>query len=200
MKERQSPIPVALYARVYRDRNDVELSVADQLSALRDYANGNDYAVVREYTDETENPEINSSPQFHKMVAEAGRTAPPFREILFWGSSRLPRQGEQAFAARSGLTANGIRVVAIEVHSDDSPTGVFVEEMDEIADLFFPENSAHEIALDDMEGLVATFEILEDGPVETDRLVSPCCGVPEGERQIHDANIVAIMLACGESR
>ena len=144
--------------------------------------------------------EITSSRQFRRMVAEGGWTDAPFREILIWGSSRLPRPGERAFAARSGLTANGIRVVAVEVHSDDSHTGLFVEEMDEIADLFFPENSAYEIALDDMGGLVATFEILEDGPVETDRLVSPCRGVPEGERQIHDANIVAIMLACEESR
>ena len=145
MKERQSPIPVALYARVYRDGQYVGLSVADQLSALRDYANGNDYAVVREYADEPETQEITSSPQFHRMVAEAGRTEAPFREILIWGSSRLPRPGERAFAARSGLTANGIRVVAIQVHPDDSHTGVFVEEMDESADLFFPENSTHQV-------------------------------------------------------
>ena len=83
MKERQSPIPVALYARVFRDGQDVGPSVADQLSALRDYADRNGYAVVREYADETENPEITSSPQFRMLVAEAGRTAPPFREILF---------------------------------------------------------------------------------------------------------------------
>ena len=145
MKERQSPIPVALYARVYGDGQDVGLSVADQLSALRDYANGNDYAVVREYADETETQKITSSPQFHRMVAEAGRTGAPFREILIWGSSRLPRPGERAFAARSGLTANGIRVVAIEVHPDDSHTGVFVQEMDESADQFFPENSTHQV-------------------------------------------------------
>ena len=145
MKERQSPIPVALYARVYRDRNDVELSVADQLSALRDYANGNDDAVVREYVDETKAQEITSSPQFHRMVAEAGRTDAPFRKILIWGSSRLPRPGERAFAARSGLTANGIRVVAIEVHPDDSHTGMFVEEMDESTELFLPENSTHQV-------------------------------------------------------
>ena len=57
-----------------------------------------------------------------------------------------------------------------------------------------------EIALDDKEGLVATFEILEDGSVKTDRLVSPCRGVPVGGRQIHEANIVAIMPARGGSR
>ena len=146
MKERQSPIPVALYARVYRDGQDVGPSVADQLSALRDYADRNGYAVVREYADETETQEITSSPQFRRMVAEGGWTDAPFREILIWGSSRLPRPGERAFAARSGLTANGIRVVAIEVHPDDTLTGVFVEEMDEGADQFFPENSAHQVA------------------------------------------------------
>lgn len=146
MKERQSPIPVALYARVFRDGQDVGPSAADQLSALRDYADRNGYAVVREYADETVNPEITSSPQFRMMVAEGGWTDAPFREILIWGSSRLPRHGEQAFAARSGLTASGIRVVAIEVYTDDSHTGVFVEEVDESADQFFPENSAHQVA------------------------------------------------------
>ena len=146
MKERQSPIPVALYARVFRDGQDVGPSVADQLSALRDYADRNGYAVVREYADETEDPEITGSPQFRRMVAEGGWTDAPFREIFIWGSPRLPRPGERAFAARSGLTASGIRVVAIEVYRDDSHTGVFVEEMDESADQFFPENSTHQVA------------------------------------------------------
>ncbi len=146
MKERQSPIPVALYARVFRDGQDVGPSVADQLSALRDYADRNGYAVVREYADETENPEITSSPQFRMMVAEGGWTDAPFREILIWGSPRLPRPGERAFAARSGRTASGIRVVAIEVYTDDSHTRVFVEEIDESADQFFPENSTHQVA------------------------------------------------------
>ena len=57
-----------------------------------------------------------------------------------------------------------------------------------------------EVALDDVERLVAAYEILEDGPVVTDRLVSLCREVPMGGRQIHDANIVATMLAYGERR
>ena len=55
-------------------------------------------------------------------------------------------------------------------------------------------------ALDDVERLAATFEVLEDGPVVTDRLVSLCRHFPVGGRQIHDANIVATMLAYGERR
>ena len=57
-----------------------------------------------------------------------------------------------------------------------------------------------EDALDDVERLVAAYELLEDGPVVTDRLVSLCRQVPAGGRQIHDANIVATMLAYGERR
>ena len=173
MKERQSPIPVALYARVFRDGQDVWPSAADQLSALRDYADRNGYAVVREYADETENPEITSSPQFRIMVAEGGWTNAPFREILIWGSSRLPRQGERAFAAKSRFAASGIRVVAIEVYSDDSPTGLFVEEMDESADQFFPENSAHQGARGMHEAASKGFWVSGHTPFGYIRVVAP---------------------------
>ena len=57
-----------------------------------------------------------------------------------------------------------------------------------------------EDALDDVERLVDTFEVLEDGPVVTDWLVSLCREVSVGGRQFHDANIVATMLAYGERR
>ena len=42
-------IPAALYARVSSDRQDVDLSVAAQLRALRDYADKSGYLVFREY-------------------------------------------------------------------------------------------------------------------------------------------------------
>ena len=57
-----------------------------------------------------------------------------------------------------------------------------------------------EEALADVERFADAFEILEDGPVVTDRLVALCREVSVGGRQIHDANIVATMLAYGERR
>lgn len=192
MKERQSPIPVALYARVFRDGQDVGPSVADQLSALRDYADRNGYAVVREYADEIENPEITSSPQFRLMVAEGGWTDAPFREILIWGSSRLPRQGELAFAARSGLTANGIRVVAIEVHPYDSHTGVFVQEMDESADLFFPENSTHQVVTGMHEAASKGFWVSGHTPFGYVRVMAPG-GLRKGPSLELDPNASSIV-------
>ena len=44
------------------------------------------------------------------------------------------------------------------------------------------------------------FEVLEDGARVTETLVSLCREVDVGGRQIHDANIVATMLAHGERR
>ena len=64
----------------------------------------------------------------------------------------------------------------------------------------WPVPISREAALDDVERLVAAFEVLEDGRVVTDWLVSLCREVSAGGRQIHDANIVATMLAYGERR
>ena len=55
-------------------------------------------------------------------------------------------------------------------------------------------------ALDDGNRLIGSFEILEDGPVVTESLIALCREVSVGGRQIHDANIVATMLAHGERR
>ena len=75
MNERFDLTPVALYARVSSDRQDVDLSVSAQLRALRDYAEKNDYLVAREYVDEAESGRIADRPEFQKMLNEE-RAAP----------------------------------------------------------------------------------------------------------------------------
>ena len=82
MKQHQPLTPAALYARVSSDRQDVDLSVAAQLRALRDYAEKNGYVVAREYVDEAESGRIADRPQFRKMLDEASKPNSPFHEIL----------------------------------------------------------------------------------------------------------------------
>ena len=82
MSERQEPTPAALYARVSSERQDVDLSVAAQLRALRDYARENGYVVAREYVDEAESGRIADRPQFQEMIDTASKADAPFREIL----------------------------------------------------------------------------------------------------------------------
>ena len=83
MKKHLQPLtPAALYARVSSDRQDVDLSVAAQLRALRDYARANGYSVAREYIDEAESGRVADKPQFRKMIEEGSQPNSPFREIL----------------------------------------------------------------------------------------------------------------------
>ena len=55
-------------------------------------------------------------------------------------------------------------------------------------------------ALEDVNRFLRDFEILEDGPVVTETLVTLCREFDIGGKQIHDANIVATMLVHGERR
>ena len=64
----------------------------------------------------------------------------------------------------------------------------------------WPVAMSREDALDDVSRLMGIFEILEDGPGVTEALVTLCREIAVGGRQIHDANIVATMVAHGERR
>ena len=101
------------------DRQDVDLSVAAQLRALRDYAEKNGYIVAREYVDEAESGRIADSPQFQRMLDEASKPEAPFQEIL---------------------RRKGVRVVSITEHADDTPIGKLMEAIIESVDEFYSEN------------------------------------------------------------
>ena len=146
MKERLELIPAALYARVSSERQDVDLSVAAQLRALRDYAERNGYLVVREYVDEAESGRIADRPQFSRMLDEAGKQEAPFKEILVWKFSRFTRKREHAVAFKSMLRRRGIRVVSITEQADDTPTGKLLEAIIESVDEFYSENLAQEVS------------------------------------------------------
>ena len=142
MKKQMQPLtPAALYARVSSDRQDVDLSVAAQLRALRDYAKNNGYVVAREYVDEAESGRIADRPQFRNMIDEGGKATAPFQVILVWKFSRFTRKREHAVAFKSMLRRKGIRVVSITEHADDSPTGKLMEAIIESVDEFYSENS-----------------------------------------------------------
>jgi len=146
MNDRFDLTPVALYARVSSDRQDVDLSVAAQLRALRDYAGKNGYMIVREYVDEAESGRIAARPQFQKMLDEAEKPEAPFKEILVWKFSRFTRKREHAVAFKSKLRRKGIRVVSITEQAEDNPTGRLLEAIIESVDEFYSENLAQEVS------------------------------------------------------
>ena len=145
MTERFDLTPVALYARVSSDRQDVDLSIAAQLRALRDYAEKNDYLIAREYVDEAESGRIADRPEFQKMLNEANKPEAPFKEILVWKFYRFTRKREHAVAFKSMLRRRGVRVVSITEQADDTPTGKLLEAIIESVDEFYSENLAQEV-------------------------------------------------------
>ena len=56
----------------------MDLSIAAQLGALRDYSEKNGYLVAREFIDEAGSGRIADRPEFRKMLDEAGRPESPF--------------------------------------------------------------------------------------------------------------------------
>lgn len=55
-------------------------------------------------------------------------------------------------------------------------------------------------AVQDVRRFASAFEVLEDSQAVTDMLVTLCRDVALAGKQVHDANIVATMLAHGERR
>ena len=146
MKEQHQPLtPAALYARVSSDRQDVDLSIAAQLRALRDYAEKNGYSVAREYVDEAESGRVADRPKFREMIEEGSKPKAPFEVILVWKFSRFTRKREHAVAFKSMLRRKGVKVVSITEHADDSPTGKLMEAIIESVDEFYSENLAQEV-------------------------------------------------------
>ena len=98
MNSSDLPKPAALYARVSSDRQDVDLSVAAQLRALRDFAERNGYRVVREYVDE----------------AESGRIAKP---------APVPQDAGRSLGERVSLSGNpGLEVSPGSRASESTPS------------------------------------------------------------------------------
>ena len=172
MIERYDYTPAALYARVSSDRQDVDLSVAAQLRALRDYADKNGYIVAREFVDEAESGRIADRPQFRKMIDEAAKPEAPFKEILVWKFSRFTRKREHAVAFKSMLRRKGVRVVSITEHADDTPTGKLMEAIIESVDEFYSENLAQEVVRGMREAASRGFWVSSHAPFGYNRIMA----------------------------
>ena len=173
MNQNTDYTPVALYARVSSDRQDVDLSISAQLRALRDYARKNGYIVAREYVDEAESGRIADRPEFRKMIDEAARPNAAFQEILVWKFSRFTRKREHAVAFKSMLRRKGVRVVSITEHADDTPTGKLMEAIIESVDEFYSENLAQEVTRGMREAASRGFWVGSRTPYGYNRLKVP---------------------------
>ena len=135
----------ALYIRVSSDRQDIGLSVAAQLKALREYAVRNGHAIVREFVDQAESGRTSYRPQFRQMISMARHSARPFDLILVYKYSRFARSREDSIVYKAMLRKNGIHVISINEPFDDTPTGRLLEAIIESLDEFYSDNLGEEV-------------------------------------------------------
>ena len=135
----------ALYVRVSSDRQDVDLSVAAQLKALREYAAKNDHAVVREFIDEAESGRTSYRPQFRQMIAMARQTDRPFDLILVYKYSRFTRNREDSIVYKALLKKSGVQLFSITEPLEDTAMGRFMQSIIECLDEFYSENLGEEV-------------------------------------------------------
>ncbi|AOV98748.1 recombinase family protein [Dehalococcoides mccartyi] len=136
---------VALYARVSSEAQDVELSIAAQLRALRDYAAKNEQQIVYEFIDEAESGRTASRPEFKKMIALAKSNTSPFEAILVWKLNRFARNRVDSITYKTLLQKKGIKVISINEPLDDTPTGKLMEGIIESLDEFYSANLGQDI-------------------------------------------------------
>ncbi len=136
---------VALYARVSSDKQDVDASIGAQINELRRYAANNGHIVVSEFIDEAETGTSDRRPGFQSMIAAAKSPARTFDAILVWKLSRFSRSRADSILYKRLLRKHGVRVVSINEHFDDSPSGMLTESMFEAMDEFYSRNLAQEV-------------------------------------------------------
>ena len=145
MKTQSSSMPVAIYARVSSDRQDVDLSISAQLKALRQYAAKLGYHIVQEYLDEAESGRSIDRPGFKAMIAAARQQTSPFKMILVWKLSRFARNREDSIIYKSLLRKHGVQVISINEPLEDTPSGRLLEGIIEVIDEFYSANLSQDV-------------------------------------------------------
>ncbi len=135
----------ALYARVSSEAQDVDLSISAQLKALREYAQKNDFTIIREYVDEAFTGRTSSRPAFLQMISLARSPEKPFDAILVWKLSRFARSREDSIVYKTRLKKKGINVISITEHFDDSSTGKLMEAIIESFDEYYSNNLGDDV-------------------------------------------------------
>jgi DNA invertase Pin-like site-specific DNA recombinase len=122
-------MPAVLYCRVSDPRQaEKDLSLPAQKKALREWAEGNGYIIVKEYIEPGVSARDENRPVFRLMIGEllTGEKVNA-QTILVVHTSRFMRNTEATFVYRRKLEAKGVRVVSMTQPMEDNPAGKLME-------------------------------------------------------------------------
>lgn len=142
MKSRGMVPKAVLYARFSSD-NQREESIEAQLRAMYEYCQRSGAVVIREYCDRAKSATTDDRPEFLSMVADAKNHE--FDFVVVHKLDRFSRNRYDSAYYKRELRKNGVSLLSVLEHMDDSPESVILESVLEGMSEYYSKNLAREV-------------------------------------------------------
>lgn len=133
------------YCRVSTGKQDRHgLSLPEQLAQISAYCQKSGWALVHVYKDARSAKEARR-PGFKAMMADAAAFPRPFDVVVVYAQSRFFRHATGFGIHEAHLKSLGVRLVALNLQTDDSPSGRLVRTIISACDQFESENNGDRV-------------------------------------------------------
>jgi len=135
-----------IYARVSSGlQADLGTSIPSQIKICEEYAEKNNFKIVKIYTDEGESARSDKRAAFQEMINDAKKNPPTFETILIYNQSRFSRNVLDVLTYKNLLKNNGVNVVSVtEPFDEESPQGKLINGIISVINEFYSSNLANE--------------------------------------------------------
>jgi len=131
----------AAYAR-YSSDNQRDESIDAQLRAIREYCQRNNIQLIKIYTDEARSATTDDRPGFLRIIQESSLGL--FDVVIVHKLDRFSRDRYDSAYYKRQLKKNGVRLISVLEHLDDSPESIILESVLEGMAEYYSRNLARE--------------------------------------------------------
>lgn len=135
-------IRAVAYARFSSD-NQRDESIDAQLRAIHKYADDNGIEIINEYVDRAKTGTNADRESFQAMLKDSQNG--DFQMVIVHKLDRFARNRYDSAVCKKQLKANGVRVVSVLEHFDDSPESIITEGLLEAMSEYYSANLSREV-------------------------------------------------------
>lgn len=135
-------IRAVAYARFSSD-NQRDESIDAQLRAINEYAKKNNIVIVDEYIDRAKTGTNADRTGFQQMLSDSAKHR--FEMVIVHKFDRFARSRLDSAHAKSLLKSNGVKLISILEHMDDSPESIIYEGLIESINEYYSANLSREV-------------------------------------------------------
>ena len=135
-------IKAVAYARFSSD-NQRDESIDAQLRAINEYAKKNNIKIIDEYIDRAKTGTNADRTGFQQMLSDSGKHE--FEMVIVHKFDRFARSRLDSAHAKSLLKSNGVKLVSVLEHMDDSPESIIYEGLIESINEYYSANLSREV-------------------------------------------------------